>query len=268
MKQHTIIATLATGAMLTGCASSDKSMEKMMDGPDAVIASIEKAHHQDDWYSHAAFLSDIHIRFGGKDRIIGTMTTTPSMSGTRIDHDNGKSVIWDGQTAWVSPSDASMSGARFDILTWPYFLAAPIKLDDPGTNHAFTGKSMVDGKVYDDTVKLTFDSGVGDAPDDWYIIYKNPETDYLDALAYIVSFGKDAEGIAKSEPHAIIYEDYRMVDGIPIPHEWTFRLWSEELGVHGDVLGTASLSNARFVDSLPSDTFLKPMDASEATMPN
>lgn len=139
-----------------------------------------------------------------------------------------------------------------------------MKLDDPGANLVVQQPRPLDGKPHE-TAKLTFDAGVGDAPDDWYILYRDPESHLLKAMAYIVTYGKSVEE-ANKEPHAITYHDFEEVEGVKIPMTWKFWLWSEEKGVHGDQLGAVRLSTVKFVT--PSATaFSRPDDAKANTLP-
>jgi len=94
------------------------------------------------------------------------------------------------------------------------------------------------------TAKLTFEKGTGDAPDDWYIVYKNPKTNVLEGAAYIVSFGKGVEE-AEKEPHAIKFNDFTIVEGIPLATNWTFHLWTDVDG-YGGQIGEVKLKNIKF----------------------
>jgi len=230
------------------------------------VGDIEKAHNKSGWDSKQALSADIKVVFGGNTRIDGKMIMMNDTSKIRIEQKNGDVMIWDGQSAWVSPASSEISRARFHLLTWPYFLAAPFKFSDPGTYIKNFGPSSIDGVTYDPTAKLTFGQNVGDAPDDWYILYKNPNTGVLDAMAYIVTYSKD-QATAETDPHAIQYADYRAIDGVPISHDWSFRLYNHEQGVHGDSIGNVTLENAKFVNPDPS-IFMKPADAREDKLPN
>jgi hypothetical protein len=101
----------------------------------------------------------------------------------------------------VAPASAKLERARFHLLTWPYFAALPMKLADPGAHLQLLGERSLRGKVYQ-AVRLTFDPGVGDTPEDWYVLYRDPSSGRLAAAAYIVTYGKSATAASK-EPHAI-----------------------------------------------------------------
>ena len=63
-------------------------------------------------------------------------------------------------------------------------------------------------------------------PDDWYILFKDPSTNYLAAMAYIVTYGKDLEK-ANADPHCLTYENFVDFNGIPIATTWNLWTWNE-----------------------------------------
>ena len=83
----------------------------------------------------------------------------------------------------------------------------PFKLDDAGTTLRPMDEAALDAR--DDAAmrraKLTFGTGVGDSPDDWYILYLNDD-DTLAAAAYTVTYGKTVAE-AEADPHAIVYNN-------------------------------------------------------------
>ncbi len=227
-------------------------------------APIEAAHNATEWRSQTAVAADMTIRFGGNERFKGKILMAPHGGIVRLDRANGAVVVFDGKDAWVSPADADWPRARFDVLTWAYFWAAPYKLNDAGAKLETTGTRSLRGKDYD-TARLTFDAGTGDAPDDWYVVYRNPATGQLTAMAYIVTFGKD-RATAEKEPHAIVYEDFQTFAGIPVPTRWTFWNWSEDQGIFGEPIGEVTLANVTFPEP-PAGAFTKPDGATAAAMP-
>ncbi len=252
----------------TGCQSPNprESAEPVetTDAGGEFVAPIERAHSAQIWRQKEAFQSGIVVRFGGNTILEGRMLTTPSMSRTRLELASGVVALWDGEDVWVSPGSADFPQARFHALTWPYFLSAAMKLRDPGARVAPLGGRELRGESFE-TAKLSFDAGVGDTPDDWYILYRNPESGRLAAMAYIVTFGTSQEE-AEKEPHAITYDDYVDVEGVPIPTRWTFWMWSEELGIHGEPIGDVTLQDPAFVTPEES-SFTLPEDARKEELP-
>lgn len=164
----------------------------------------------------------------------------------------------------MSPARPILDSARFHLLTWPYFVALPMKLRDPGTRLAVLGERTLRGKKVT-AARLTFDRGVGDTPDNWYVLYADARPGRLAAAAYIVTYGKTASAAAK-EPHAISYDGYVALDGIQIATKWTFWHWSERDGIPGEPIGTGTLTGPHFVQPAP-DAFVRPPGAREDKLP-
>jgi len=216
--------------------------------PEAAFAqAIEEAHGLEAWRSQPVFAAEIDLTFGGQPALAGTMSFPTDLTASRLDLANGTTLVFDGTSVWVSPEDSPVPQARFHALTWPYFLAVPMKLQDPGTHLELLGERTLEG-VPHPAARLTFAPGVGDTPDDWYVLYRQPETDRLRGMAYIVTYGKSAEEAGK-EPHAILYDAFVDVDGVAIPTEWTFWNWNEEEGTHGEPVARMILGNPRFIEA-------------------
>ena len=237
------------------------SMEEMLPAVMAlpIVEELEAAHKAPQFKQKQAVSLDIELYFRGKKRLEGTLISTPNSDGIRIEKKDGTVLAYDGEQVWMSPAPNGVGGARFDVFTWQYFFMAPFKLSDPGTNWEAMDDMMFEGEAHT-TAKLTFDNDTGDAPDDWYIAYKDKNTNLLDAMAYIVTFGASQEE-AEEEPHAISYHNYKEVEGIPIATEWEFWLWTEEKGLF-DQLGEAKISNVKFV-KVDESTFAAPEDSKE-----
>lgn len=232
---------------------------------DTFVDAVERGHAADAWRAHQAFQADLTVTFGGNTMLEGTMTTDIDMRGVRIDLADGTELVWDGQNAWTAPEDAAFAGGRFHLLTWPYFLAAPYKLRDPGSHLESLGDAPFRGDETLPAVRLRFDQGVGDSPDDWYVVYRDPKENRIRAMAYIVTFGTELDA-AEADPHAIVYGDVQRVGGVPVPMSWTFFDWSAEGGVGSNQLGRVELRNARFVTP-SSETFAQPANARAEQVP-
>ncbi len=211
-----------------------------------LVASLEKAHRVEAFRQKKALAFDLRLRFGGQERLKARITATPGSDRIRVDREDGTSLYYYRGEGYKMPPDSSWPGARFDLLTWPYFAMAPFKLSDPGTHWESLPEAKEGEKSYA-RGKLTFGQGVGDAPDDWYVAHQDVETSLLEGLAYIVTFSRSQKE-AEKNPHAIRYSDYVQVEGIPIASQWTFWNWSEEQGFEGPMIGEARLTNIQFTD--------------------
>jgi len=230
--------------------------------------SIEQAHGAGAWAAKneagEALSSRITVDYGGERILEGRMLLEPDLGRTRFELTDGTVVVWDGEGAWVAPAEAELPGARFHALTWPYFLALPMKLRDPGAHLEPLGEATLDGTTHD-TMRLTFDPGTGDSPDDWYVVYRDAQTGRLAAAAYVVTYGRDLAA-AEREPHAVRYQDYQPVESVLVPRRWTFWSWNADDGIYGEPIGEVSLSDVEWIEP-PPGTFDAPEGAREDELP-
>ena len=231
-------------------ARADPALQARLDALPAPVAATY-ATHADDLPAGRHLAYDLALTFGGTERFRGAVTQSPSMDRIALRRESdGAELRYDGRQVGLVRADTSQAwpGARFAAFTWPYFFAAPFKLADPGTQWAAPRDyPWRDGRPATGA-RLTFAPGTGDAPDDYYVVFPDPEA-RLDGMAYVVTFGKPDADAAELEPHAIVYHDYRDVGGVPVAHRWTFHNWSEEGGLDSARIGEATLRRVRWVDA-------------------
>lgn len=233
-------------------------------GEASFAGPIEESHGLEAWRSQPAFAADLAVDYGGNQVLAGRMLFPTDLATSRLDLTDGTVAVFDGQRAWVYPASSPLQRARFHLLTWPYFLAVPMKLRDPGARLEPLGPRELQGETYD-AARLSFEPGVGDTPGDWYLLYRDRETGRLAAMAYIVTYGTSRTQ-AEQEPHAITYGDFVDVDGVAIPTRWQFWRWSEEEGAHGEPIGRVELADPGFVQPELGD-FDRLEGAREAELP-
>jgi hypothetical protein len=258
-------ACLFAMILLAGCARDEKRAAPLRPAQALPgVAELERAHGADAWKQYDALRCELVVEFDGKRTVDGILTFTTDGTKSRIDLKNGAQLVFDGEHAWVSPDSARFDKARFHLLTWPYFCAVPFKLRDGGVRVGWMGDQPLGGRSLP-ALRLTFAPGTGDAPRDWYILYRDGETDLLKAMAYIVTYGK-APGDRPDDPHAITYDDHVTVQGVTIPTRWTFFDWVPGKGISGDPRGRATLKNVHFLNP-PPGFFAKPFSAREDALP-
>lgn len=242
-----LLFVLSTIFLFSACGTKENANEKAQDKielspSEEYIQSIEKAHYAERYYAKEVVQFDLDLTFGGKKRFNGTIQMTPSGGLVKM-IDSSKTLIWDGNEAYTS--DSLYTRARFGLLTWSYFFAAPYKLGDPGSNLELLGIKNLNDLEFK-AAKLTFGEGVGDTPDDWYITYKSQESNLLAGMAYIVTGSSTVEE-AEKDPHAITYEAFDVVDEIPFATQWNFWTWNSA-GELNKLLGSAIVSNIKFIE--------------------
>lgn len=229
--------------MLTACSTSTNEVDNP--NSNSFLTQNNHAHNFEAFQNAGVLSADIILNFGGKERLNGRILFDTKTQETALIHKDGRALYYENDTVWMTPDTANYPRARFDIFTWSYFLTLPHKLNDQGTHFSKYSDSLLNGTAYH-TQKLTFGNNIGDAPDDWYVLYQDKTTGLLHAAAYIVTLNKEKEESEK-DPHAIVYEDYQSVNGIPLPLTWKFYAWRKEKGLTQE-LGEAHLSNIKFIN--------------------
>jgi hypothetical protein len=265
MKRFVILLSV----LILSCNQNKKTQNALPVEPDSGIGdgavspavafaeNIQETHSKESWDSEKVVSFRIHLKMGGEERLNAQIYTTTNSTRVRVDKNDGTSLIYDGSQVYQSPASAAPEGARFDMFTWQYFFAFPFKLRDEGTNWELLEAETSSGIAFN-RAKLTFDNNIGDAPDDWYVVYQEPRSGMLYAAAYIVTLNKEKQ-VAEEEPHAIVYHNYQLFNGIPLATRWTFHNWSPEKGIE-DQIGEAEISDIKFVTP-GKDIFQAPDDA-------
>lgn len=168
---------------------------------------------------------------------------------------------WDGNNAWTKRNDSSSFGfdVRFWALTPYYFLGQPFIFDGEGVILEKLDDITLDSIPYD-AIKITFESGTGDAPDDYYINLYDKNTHVLKALKYIVSYPKRFEKGEHSPEKIMIITSYQEVGGITLAK--TYETYStNEKGEKDKLVTQVEVSDAYFNAVLDNSYFNMPPKA-------
>jgi hypothetical protein len=142
---------------------------------------------------------------------------------TTTDLKNRKSLIempkhrigYDGNAVWLHSKDTTVykGKPKFNYNLMFYFYAMPFILADDGINYSDTEPLIFEGVTYPG-IRISYNSGVGESPDDEYILYYDADTYKMAWLGYTVTFF--AKEKAK-EFHFINYSNWQNVDGLLLP---------------------------------------------------
>ena len=168
---------------------------------------------------------------------------------------------WTGEQAWVKAKDSTSFeyDTKFWALTPLYFYGQPFVLNGEGVNLELLPE-VTYKQQKQDVVKVTFDAGTGDAPDDYYILYFGKESHKLAAIRYIVSYPeyfKDG-GHAPEKFMEVMGEN--TVNGILFPTSYK-TYWLTKDKKPGEYITQIDVSNVSFENDLPKDFFDVPKDA-------
>lgn len=252
----------AAGALLLAalCATA-RAAEGPAESLALVEAMIEAHGGMEPWAAAPAVSWEDELRQGGAES--GQPSRVSVEQGRRrayIDYPGtGQSLAWDGERAW-SRNWSSPAPPRFIALLNYHFLNLPWLARDPGVNLSEPGEARLwalpeDETVYR-TVKLTYDAGVGDTPDDYYLLFIHPVTHQLAANEYIVTYeALLPEGVEQTPPHLLVYDEYETVEGLVVPSHYTIY----EMGEEGPFVYASC--------DIRDWSFSRPFDASRMTLP-
>lgn len=228
-----------------------------------VAENLEEAHGLDQWWQTEALQADLLLTFGSNPPLVGTVYFETNGPRARFDVKDGPRIYYDGTTAFISPADAEFQRARFHVLTWPWFVAAPFKLKGVGSDLTPFKTVALQGENHWNA-RQTFAADQGDTPDDWYEFYVDPETYLVRQMGYIVTYGRSRQE-AEENVSVIVYDDYKVVSGVKLARQWTFGTFSLTEGFQKKK-GEGRLSSMRFISSSP-ELFAVPSDARELPKP-
>ncbi|APQ18063.1 DUF6503 family protein [Maribacter hydrothermalis] len=168
---------------------------------------------------------------------------------------------WTGEKAWVKANDSTAFAydTKFWALTPLWFVGHPFILNGEGVNLELLDSEIYKEKEYH-VVKVTFDAETGDAPDDYYILYVNKETNKLAVMRYIVSYPeyfKDGEHAPEKFTEFI---GEQVVDGITMPGGFK-TYWTVKENQPGEYITKIDFTNVAFKTDLPKDFFDAPANA-------
>ncbi len=132
-----------------------------------------------------------HMNDRGPNAVVNTKqkVDTSSMKAVHTVPDSDIQFGWDGSDAWISPAETEFSGPppRFWSLTPYYFVGVPFVFADLNANFELMSDPFdFEGTTYQQ-VKVTYNAGTGDAPDDYYKVLIHPFSKQVAAVRYIVT---------------------------------------------------------------------------------
>lgn len=235
------------------------------EGGNLVWLSMEAHGGLENWFKNGpiSFRFDYLPIGDGTPRITSQQIDTWSNKAVHQDISDPEDTFgWDGKNAWVKRNDTAQFdyNVRFWALTPYYFLGQPFIFDGEGVNIEKIEDQVINNVVYD-AVKITFESGTGDAPDDYYINLYEKETHLLKALKYIVSYPAYFKDGGHSPEKTMVINELSSVEGIKLPTSYeTFSL-SQVNGELGPKVTDIKVSQLTFLPDLENNYFKVPEGA-------
>lgn len=167
-------------------------------------------------------------------------------------------ITSDGKKTW-SEGWKRGNPPKFMVNLAYYFINLPwltmddgVVLEGPGE-----GKLLDDDKTYI-TLRMTFEAGVGDASDDYYVIFIDPDTYMMRGVEFIVTYGAMLdlfgmpEDVKQMGPLFKVFDDYKTVEGLKVSTR--YKTFTPDGTLYGD-------------HTVEQISFSKPFDEARMTMP-
>lgn len=170
---------------------------------------------------------------------------------------DGYTIGYDGTHHWVSPDTSAFAGdVRFYHNLQFYFMALPFLFADPGIRYEPLEPRTIRDRTYDG-VRIRFEPDVGDASDDEYLAYFDPDTHHLTWLLYTVTY---FSGEPNDEYSARWYQAWHEVNGLLLPERVISYRWDND--APGEVRDTTEYRNVALSEIPPDESiFLMPTEA-------
>ncbi|MEQ9402086.1 MAG: DUF6503 family protein [Cyclobacteriaceae bacterium] len=193
----------------------------------------------------------------------GGESTITNLSNRKIRLVSEKQTIgFDGENVWITPDSVDAGRARFYHNLYFYFYAMPFVVGDPGAFYKDVDPRKIKGEPLNG-IKVSYGESVGDSPEDFYIIWYDPETYKMKWLMYTVTF---RSGEANENYRLIKYDQWAEFEGLLLP---TTIQWHEyKDGIEGEMSNEVVFENIALSTEAPSeDLFEMPEGAQIAPPP-
>tara|TARA_R110002072_G_scaffold7993_24_gene42292 strand:+ start:2343 stop:3131 length:789 start_codon:yes stop_codon:yes gene_type:complete len=129
-------------------------------------------------------------------------------------------IGFDGEDVWLKNKDTTTykGKPKFYYNLMFYFYAMPFIFADDGIIYEDVTALEFEGKSYPG-IKISYESGVGESPEDEYILYYDSETNKMEWLGYTVTYFSKEKS---KEFHFIKYSNWQNVEGLILPETLTW----------------------------------------------
>ncbi|TNE85008.1 MAG: hypothetical protein EP330_26755 [Deltaproteobacteria bacterium] len=214
-----------------------------------ILASIDAHGGLDAWYGSGALGFEYDYRPVSGTRVRRTRQTVDLLTARAVHEaiEPAEGVFaFDGEQAWTT-LDPDPFPARFWALTPYYFVGLPFVLSDPGVHFELVDDDPVDmGLAKSQAVRVTFGEDIGDAPDDYYVVYVAESDKRLLATRYVVSYQPFFAGkeVTHSPEKLLVYSELTPVGPLTLPSRHT--TYAIEDGVRGELVTHATVSDFEY----------------------
>lgn len=172
-----------------------------------------------------------------------------------------QTIGFDGEQVWVTPDSVDASRARFYHNLYFYFYAMPFVVGDPGAFYEDVEPRELNSKAYKG-IKISYGENIGDAPDDNYILWYDPETNKMEWLMYTVTY---RSGEPNDTYKLIKYDQWAEVNGLFLPTVIQWHQFKEDSV--GEMTNEVRFENIQITTEAPAESlFVMPENAQIAPL--
>ncbi len=244
-----------------------KKIKENLEKSDAgkIVWQAMQAHGGlDRWYKNGPISFHFNYQPIGKGEPRNTFQTVDTWNRKARHRDAKDSTAefgWDGEKIWsIAPDSTTFKyNLRFWAMTPYFFMGQPFALDGDGTNLELLDQKTYKDVLYD-VVKVTFEAGTGDAPDDYYILYFDAKSHRLAVIRYIVSYpAYFAKGKHTPEKFMELTGE-QTINGIVLPEGYRTYMLAED-DQPGEYMTEITLSEVDFSPETKASYFSVPEGA-------
>lgn len=246
---------LAITILLVACQPDKKTEENQTEeaayqAPDHHSASLTKVLDAHGGYEQWAKMKSLSYSKGNE------FTITNLQNRKILVESPDQTIGFDGTDVWVTPDTVDASRARFYHNLFFYFYAMPFVIGDPGAFYEDVEPRELKGKTYSG-IKISYGENIGDAPDDNYILWYNPETNEMQWLMYTVTY---RSGEPTDSYNLIKYDVWEEVNGLVLPRTIQWHQFENDLV--GEMRNEIVFDNIKITTEAPADSlFVMPDNA-------
>lgn len=211
-----------------------------------IITKMVEAHGGLEKFNQAKTLSYDHIMWGvGMPDKYGPWWVSKEVieqGSRRVYQDwlwNNAKIAWDGEKVF-SEDWARLNPPKMMAHIHYYFIALPWATQDPGVHLSSPEKAKLpEGEKEMWRIRMSFEKGVGQSSDDYYLLYIDPETYLIAGVGYTVTDGafldrmKMPAEIKSIGPMTHVYRQSTEIEGLIFPVKYkTFSPDGKVMGRH------------------------------------
>ena len=223
MSKYILIMTSLLFTILSCQPKSTDTTEKIdLSQYPTELQSIFKAHGGLDLWNEQKGMSYEIVKEGQNEKqLIDLKDRRERIEASNI------TMGYDGTKIWAESDTTYKGNPVFYKNLMFYFYAMPFVLADEGINYTTVPAITFDSIDYPG-IKISYDSGVGESPEDEYFLHYNAETKQMEWLGYTVTyFSKEKSPAIKW----IRYDDWKDYKGLMLPNSLAWYTLEDNLPI-------------------------------------